>query len=177
MLLKREYKHQAPIAEWGMRSRECDTCHAKGVVINPELTGIVQCPTCNGQRIIVQRAPPLDHIKVVHTGTEAKQSFGTRLVDAGIKEGWLTLSKGKLIIHGRPQDLVYTIDKIPGTYCSYCDAIQGGETEARAHVKTAHSGKKSPDPESPGGYAKVNAYLCTLDRALHEKFGVKGEGH
>ena len=105
--------------------------------------------------------PPLDHIEVKRVqGPGSRQVFSTRLVDNGIFAGWISLGDGKITLHTRPKPLIYKIVQMPGHYCSHCGERQPGEIEARIHVKTAHPGEKSPDPESPAGYCRINAYIC-----------------
>jgi YgiT-type zinc finger domain-containing protein len=118
----------------------------------------------------------LDYVSLAHTGVSPEQNFSAGLMAAAIAEGWCSISKRKLILHVEPQDLIYTILRLPGRYCCHCgeklpdDAT--GEL-ARAHVAITHIGKPSPDNQNPGGYLMTNAYECVLDRTQHKKFRVK----
>lgn len=118
----------------------------------------------------------LDYVSVGDTGITPNQNFSSGLIDAAVSEGWATLSKGQLILHVVPEDLVYTIKRVPGRYCCHCgeklpdDAT--GEL-ARSHVAREHSNAPSPDKQNPAGYCMVNAYGCELNAAQHEKFKVK----
>lgn len=117
--------------------------------------------------------PKLSHIELRHTGTHAAQNFSRRLVDAAIAEGWMTLSRGKLILHVKPEDLTYTIKRAPGHYCLHCgEKIESDVlgTQAREHVAKHHDGVASPDPDWPAGYLATHAYECVLDGAQHAKF-------
>jgi len=122
--------------------------------------------------------PPLSHIEIKHTGTSPEQNFSDRLVAAGLAEGWITLGKGKLVLHGKPEDLNYAVKRLPGYYCCHCrsalpDAgtiVAPGVTAGMQHVADAHSEKESPDPGNPAGYCRINYFECVLDSAQHEKF-------
>jgi len=122
--------------------------------------------------------PPLSHIEVKHTGTSAAQNFSDRLVNAGLAEGWITLGKGKLVLHGKPEDLTYAVLRVPGYYCCHCkvalpDAgriVAPGVTAGMQHVAEAHPDKESPDKGNPAGYCRLNHFECVLDTGQHEKF-------
>lgn len=122
--------------------------------------------------------PPLSHIEVKHTGTTPEQNFSDRLVYTGIREGWITLSKGKLIVHGQPEDLRYTVKRGPGHYCCHCGAaledaarfVAKDVTAGMQHVADAHPDKESPDPGNPAGYCRVLAFECVLDSEQHTKY-------
>ncbi len=176
MLLKRIYNHKAPKDKWLTTKVTCPTCEGKDVVVRPDGTGIAKCPDCrNG--IAVRVTPPVDHVLIKHTGVKEGQNFSTRFIETGILEGWITMDASKITLHTKPQNLVYAINVRPGRYCSHCGDKLNDDTrgvEARNHVREAHAGRKSPDPESPAGYAQVNAYLCTLDKVAHAKFKAGG---
>jgi hypothetical protein len=116
---------------------------------------------------------------VEHTGARPEQNFSGGLIEAGVSEGWMSLTKGKLILHVKPEELVYTITRAPGRYCCHCgeklpdDAT--GEM-ARAHLAEKHKQQKSPDPSNPAGYCMLNHYECVLEEALHEKYRAKRPG-
>lgn len=121
----------------------------------------------------------LDHIVVEHTGIQEAQNFSTGLVVEALKAGWMELAKGKLILKAEPEDLKYTILREPGRYCLHCQAKlpddEKGEL-AQIHVLTEHPGAASPDPSSPAGYIKINAYECMLDPKQHARFKAKKPG-
>lgn len=121
----------------------------------------------------------LDHILVEHTGIQEAQNFSTGLVVDALKQGWMEIAKGKLILKADPEDLKYTILREPGRYCLHCQAKlpddEKGEL-AQIHVLTEHRGLQSPDPSSPAGYIKINAYECTLDAGQHAKYQAKKPG-
>lgn len=118
----------------------------------------------------------LDYVSVGNTGTTQNQNFSSGLIDAAITEGWATLSKGQLILHVVPEDLVYAIKRVPGRYCCYCDTKLPDDATgelARSHVAREHAGAPSPDKQNPAGYCMVNAYECELSTTQHERFRVK----
>lgn len=85
--------------------------------------------------------PPLSHIEIKHSGAHPAQRFSTGLVAAGLAEGWMTISKGQLIVHGQPEDLIYTIKRVPGEYRL-----------------------------TDGGKEVSHYYDCVLDEAQHARF-------
>lgn len=117
--------------------------------------------------------PPVSHVEVKHTGTHREQNFSTRLIEQGVREGWIRIEKDKLTMKAMPEDLVYTIKTTPGHYCLHCgkrlESDPAGQ-QARAHVEVEHPDAKSPMADNPAGYARVNAFLCVLDEAQHRKY-------
>jgi len=127
----------------------------------------------------ILNVPPFDHIEVEHTGSAPEQNFSTRQVARGLSEGWISIGKGKLILHAKPEDLVYDILRAPGRYCLHCgekleDDIAGAL--ARVHVATRHVGAKSPDPATPSGYVWLTFYECRLDAKQQKRFAAKPLG-
>lgn len=114
-----------------------------------------------------------DYVSVAHTGTHPEQNFSDRLVAGAVAEGWMSLSRGKIIVHAQPEDLVYTIKRGPGVYCCFTGKKLDGQVEARAHVAKNFAGKPSPDKSNPGGYEVLHAYECVLDADQHDKFMAK----
>ena len=118
-------------------------------------------------------------IWVEHTGASPEQNFSGGLIEAGVTEGWVSITKGKLILNVKPEDLVYTIKRGPGRYCCHCGGKLADDATgemARAHVAAEHKGEKSPDQANPGGYCMLNHYECVLDEAQHAKYRVKRMG-
>lgn len=128
--------------------------------------------------------PPIDHVVVKHTGTHAEQNFTTRMVEAGLAEGFMSIAGGKLTLRAKPEDLVYTIKRGPGHYCCHCgvklpDAaafVADGVTAGMQHVADAHPGEKSPDAGNPAGYGRINYFECVLATEQHKKFSVRAQG-
>jgi len=124
----------------------------------------------------------LDNVKVIHSGWTPHQNFSSGLVDAGLREGWISLSKGKITLHTRPEELIYTIDRTPGRYCCHCDEKLPDDATgemARSHVAAEHEGEKSPDPQNPSGYCMLNHYACTIAPELHKRWALSknDQGH
>ncbi len=118
--------------------------------------------------------PPLDYVSIGHTGTTPEQNFSDHFVAGAIKEGWLSIGAGKIVLHVHPEDLVYRIVRTPGFYCCHCGAGAASQVDARAHVVGAHAGKKSPDANNPAGYRRLNGYECVLEAAQHKKWKNRG---
>jgi hypothetical protein len=121
---------------------------------------------------------PVKAITLKHTGPESmpEQNFSRRMVDAGLQEGWMSMSRGKLTMHTDAEDLEYTILKMPGTYCVHCEAKlddDPGGASNRAHVTEAHGDAPSPDPAHPAGYRVTNAYECVLREDQHARWSAQ----
>lgn len=131
------------------------------------------------QQGFVLNQPPLSHIEVKHTGTKAEQHFSIKLVEKALGEGWMSVGKGVMTLHGVGEDLKFTILRGPGYYCCHCKAAlpdanlassQAGLTIGMLHIKTEHSGAKSPDEGNPSGYENIRYYDTVLDAAQHAKY-------
>ena len=122
--------------------------------------------------------PPVRAFAVVHTGTQAEQNFSDDLVHGWINKELASIADGKLVVKCEPDNLVYTILRAPGYYCSHCgaefpdggDVLFPGVTVARQHVLEAHGEAASPDPSNPLGYSRLRAYQCRLEAGQHEQF-------
>jgi hypothetical protein len=95
--------------------------------------------------------PKLSHVEVMHTGTSRDQHFSADLVAAGIVEGWITIKDGKLTLHVQPENLVYTILRVPGKY-------------------------PAPTQANPKAVEVIHYYDCILDEAQHEKYCASTQG-
>lgn len=161
MLLKRIY--QKP-AGWhpqynhaGVDGRLPNPHRAPGVLLNP---------------------PPLDHVRIVHTGLAAEQHFTDRLVSRGVEEGWMEIQDGKLIVYATPENLIYDILRVPGRYSCFDGSKLPDDEDntgrlARAVIAERHGGEPSPDPSNPAGYYKINYYDCVLNASQQERFRFK----
>jgi hypothetical protein len=119
---------------------------------------------------------PVAGLEVKHTGTHAEQTFSRRFIDAGLAEGWVSLSRGALIIHALDGDFTYTVARMPGSYCCHCDAPLADDPSGalgRAHVEANHAGVPSPDVTNPAGYCVTHAYECVLDEAQHAQWNAQ----
>mgnify|MGYP001290723524 CR=1 FL=1 len=107
-------------------------------------------PSADGRPVLVldeeTGKPVLSHIEVQHTGTSREQHFSDSLVAAGLMEGWMSITDGQLTLHAQPEDLVYTILRVPGKYAS----------------KTERS-----------GYEVIHYYDCILDEAQHARLRIQ----
>ena len=102
----------------------------------------------------------LDYVKVLRYGK--KQHFTQKFFDKAMQEGWITLSRGMVILHTKPDELQYKIIRSPGYFCCFDNAPLGGEKEARAYVATNFDDQVSPDRCKPAGYRKDNFFACEL---------------
>lgn len=118
-------------------------------------------------------------VGIRHTGTAAEQNFSRRLVLRGAAEGWLRMDGATLVIHGDPEDLVYTIDRTPGYYVkSTGERIPLSELAASeffssstpalaaAEARAFLAGKGLPATD----YEATLAYHCTLAPEQQAKF-------
>ncbi|MFQ5757189.1 MAG: hypothetical protein ACE5H7_14015, partial [Acidiferrobacterales bacterium] len=95
----------------------------------------------------------IDHTKVIRSSE--RQNFSTRLVERAVTEGWMSIGRGKIVTHTRPE-LSYKIVREPGYYCCHCNKKLDDGPSARTHIEAAHAGKNSPDPGNPSGYRRDN---------------------
>jgi hypothetical protein len=97
-----------------------------------------------------------------------RHHFTPGLLDRGMAEGWLSVSRGVITLHAAEGDLAFRILRAPGHYCCHCGVpIEHGgawvdeaktQTKGQAHVATAHPKTTSPDPANPAGYERINYY-------------------
>ena len=108
-------------------------------------------------------------IQIKRFPTNGRQHLSEKIVAKGIAEGWLSINDETVTIHDQVGDLDMNILRKPGRYCCHCGEkledddhlVKSGEA-ARAHVVSMHKGKKSPDPENPAGYLKLNYFDCVV---------------
>lgn len=112
-------------------------------------------------------------VSVRHTGVKATQNFSRQLVEKAIAEGWMSLGKGRLVLHAAEGDLDYEVKRMPGTYCCHCGEKLPESKTAQAHVAEKHAGKTSPDRSNPSGYAVTHAYECVLDAGQQKTHGIE----
>lgn len=87
----------------------------------------------------------LDHIEVKHTGTQEQQNFSDTLVMHALREGWMSIAGGVLTLHAQPEDLRYTITRVPGKYPA----------------------------DNPAGYEVIHCYECVLDAEQHARLSAQ----
>lgn len=119
------------------------------------------------------------HVIVKHTGIEPEQNFSHRLVEQAVAEGWMRIDGTVLTVKAEPEDLVYTLKRRPGYYCSttgeripISDLAMGrmratgiGDlTRQEALAWLASKGRAG------GGYEVTNAYECVLGDEQHDQF-------
>ena len=98
-------------------------------------------------------------IKVLRPGARVKH-LSQGFIDNGVREGWLSMTDGKVVLHVENNDVVYKIEAFPGYFCCHCDKSMDSGPGARAHLDFEHSGVSSPDSNNPSGYRRDNFYLC-----------------
>lgn len=161
MLLKRHYTRPD---NWAPQRNKPD---AMGKLLDPHRApGVLLNP------------PLFHHLEIEHSGTKPEQHFSARLVQRGQEEGWMHIQDGKLILYAQPDNLVYDIKRAPGRYsCFDGSKLPDDEDDsgrlARAEIAAKYPGQKSPDPDNPAGYYKINYYDCVLNAEQHERFRLK----
>ena len=127
-------------------------------------------------------APRITHIEVKHTGTTPSQNFSTSLVAEGLRAGFISLQEDLLTLHAKPVDLLYTVKRRPGYYCSHNGARMDlsaeaygdpaiAAVEAQQYLKAnGFADAASPDPQNPAGYQRLHHYECELDADQHARF-------
>lgn len=107
---------------------------------------------------------PITHVEATFKGRGERQNLSTRLVEKGVSEGWLSLSRGEIVIHQERgvRDVKLRIVRGPGRYCCHCGEELADEQTARAHVAAEHEGDDSPDAENPSGYRWNLYYECEV---------------
>lgn len=120
--------------------------------------------------------PKLAYISLGHTGISPEQNFSTTLVTEGLQSGLMEINDDELVFHVHPEDLIFTIKRMPGRYCLHCGEKLADDTTgelARLHIAMRHKGILSPVPSIPAGYEAINHFECMLDPEQHEKYRVK----
>jgi hypothetical protein len=108
-------------------------------------------------------------VKILRLGHE--QKFSPNEVFAGVMGGYITLARGRLVVHAATPgatarsetDVVFRIRRRPGLYCCHCGRGQASSLAAQNHVRANHSGVVSPDPQNPAGYEQLNALDCVRE--------------
>ena len=120
--------------------------------------------------------PPVTGVSIRDTGAQPEQHFKRQRVEEALVQGWMSLGRGLLTIHAEEGDLVYTIQRVPGTYCCYCQAKLDDDVSGasgRAHITREHGDAASPDPSNPAGWLVTNAYECVLEEAAHRQWNAE----
>jgi hypothetical protein len=121
------------------------------------------------------------HVRVVHTGTSPEQNFSTRLVDAGVAQGWVSVSGDRLLMKTDAAPLAYTVKRPPGYYCKSTDApIPVSDAAWRILTRYAITDEARPEVlawlaaqgKAADDYDLSLAWECVLDAAQHDAFKV-----
>lgn len=104
-------------------------------------------------------------VKVLRAGK--RQNFSENF----LQNPFVTKSADKITLHGVDGDVVYKIKRVPGHYCSHCgvaipdagQVLDATTTVGQKHVREKHVGAKSPDPQNPAGYERINHYECVKE--------------
>lgn len=112
------------------------------------------------RRIYNAETGEFQYLKVItHNRT---QKFTQKVINDLAEEGLLSIVKGKITIHSKPEELVYEIKRKPGYYCCFDDKNLPNEEQAREYVEKNFPGQQSPDPQNPAGYRKDSFFFCEL---------------
>ncbi len=91
------------------------------------------------------------------------QKFSQKFINNMMADGFLTMTKGKIVLHTQPE-LTYIIKQMPGYYCCHTGEKLSGEKEAKQHITENFSDIESPDKNNPAGYCKQDFYNCELEK-------------
>lgn len=90
----------------------------------------------NGQLI---DPPRVKYVEIKHTGLHAEQHFSVKLIAQGVTDGWMVIDGNQLTIKAVPEDLRYTIVRVPGVYgddiIHYYDCVLNAEQHDKFHNK------------------------------------------
>lgn len=121
-------------------------------------------------------AGEVSRVTVGHTGLKPEQNFSHRLIEAGIAQGWITLTGDTLTMAADPEDLVYTVKRTPGYFCkstgeripismmAWASPKRDVLAYREAQAWLSANGKAATD------YEVGNDYRCVLSSTQHEKF-------
>lgn len=121
-------------------------------------------------------AGEVSRVTVGHTGLKPEQNFRRGLIETGIAQGWITLTGDTLVMAADPEDLVYTVKRTPGYFCTSTGehipistmAWASSQRDVLACLEArkwlAANGKAITD------YKVGNDYRCVLNATQHEKF-------
>ena len=122
----------------------------------------------HGVHKITQAPLRVSGVRVLET--KRLQRLSQNVIDGGAREGWLSMGRGVITLHGVDGDVVYHIVRTPGGYCCHCEAPveivrtidADGLTLGARHVRDVHGGAPSPDTSNPSGYRDEPYYTCVL---------------
>ena len=90
-----------------------------------------------------------------------KQNFTRKFIDKSLQDGFMSMSKGTIVLHTNPE-LTYKVILVPGIYCCHTDKRLGDQKEARKYIAENFKDVKSPDSNNPSGYRDDRFYACEL---------------
>ncbi len=102
--------------------------------------------------------PGPGRVKIIRVGQ--RQQFTVRHISGAVMGGYMTLAKGRIVLHAVSGDVVFRILRVPGMWCRHCGAMLDDSAGARRHVIDRHPGVPSPDRNNPSGYEQLNAFEC-----------------
>jgi len=151
MKLKRLFDWSAPRRSWpkNVTARHEPLVAPDGTVITEQITPPVRC-------VRLRTAPERQH-------------FSQGMVEGAMAEGWLAITRDRIVISSEDGPVAYDIERRPGRYCCHCGEKLADDDHtnpaspgalARQHVEAEHKGKKSPDPENRSGYCCIRYYDC-----------------
>ena len=115
-----------------------------------------------GTGIMSGDEPVLTGISLSRMPNTGIQRLTQKLIDKTVQDGFMTLSKGKVIFHTVDGDVAFNIVRVPGYYCCFTNKQLGDQKEARKYIEANFKGKASPCKNNPAGYRKDNFYTCEL---------------
>lgn len=101
-------------------------------------------------------SPGPGRVKILRLGE--RQKFTVQTIARAVMAGYMTLSRGRIVIHAANGDVVFRIRRSPGLWCCHCGGALGDQAQARRHVIDRHPGQASPDRSNPAGYENLNAF-------------------
>ncbi len=113
--------------------------------------------------------PVVRGVVVTRLPVQGAQCFSPKVVEAGQKEGWLTVSDSSICIEcDTAGKISFKITRLPGRYCLICGESlrykgDAAGVVAREHMEKEHPGVESPDPRWPAGYEVINYYETVLE--------------
>jgi hypothetical protein len=119
------------------------------------------------------KSPKVNGVKILRAG--ARQNFSPDLLQQGVAQGWISLPKGKVVLHAQGGVVTYVIKRGPGYYCCHCGKSVDDAITARAHLEVEHRGEASPDKQNPSGYCRLNHFECVSEVTLAENATAPGE--
>lgn len=100
--------------------------------------------------------PGPGRVKILRLGE--RQKFTIDGIAKGVMAGYMTMARGRIVIHAANGDVVFRIRRTPGLWCCHCGGALNDQVQARRHVIDSHPGLASPDRNNPAGYEHLSAF-------------------